>query len=217
MPTKSPKMTGVAHAYDPFRVDHDAIEAAAEARDNRDVVEVDRFEYSKPERIEIGDPRFNAVWSQSKREWRRRADAIGVHYDREPKSVIVDVDDDGVPLTTHDETIHGDGRLADGTPIGSEVAVSRCLRNFAHVLGVMAESKRTGKSSAEVDANCNWNWTKGRPFRESDPTTDVVHAIGEKVDHPAPRWDRCRSVVMWPDPQMKAPAKRAPRKESPLR
>ena len=201
VPMERYKRTGRAKSgeYDPNATNYGDLEANAReidlgVRSSR----VERFELSAPTKLHWGDPCFTAAWEPHSAPWRAKASEHGVSVDREPKSLSVDVWPNGEPFTTWDDSVRGDGCLADGQKIDTAVGRVRNASNRRHLLGVLSESLRKRVTIDTLECNVDWNWTKGRPVTDHDDLTDIVHKVGERYEHVSVPWNRVRSYPHMP-------------------
>lgn len=151
-------------------------------------------DYCVPRRFYEGDDLYDTLWTRISGIYNEQLEKVGMKPGShvplwiEVDMEVIDGEEKPWPLTTHDETLYGDGLLADGTPIGSPEAIKRSDANMKHVVGIVAKKH----------SNVTWNWTKGRAFEEGDGPPDVIHKVGENPKFPAFRADRTR--CRWPMP-----------------
>jgi len=156
---------------------------------------------------------YKVIWDRIQHLWNDKLKHFGLSEDITPSSILVDVysDEDGQPtsepFTTFDETIHGDGKMADGIQLGTEESSRRAKANFRHVrlyrkyLKSVTDAKRMGMPVPAKPEFLSkpWNWTKGRHVGDRDEAVDIIGVVGEKLSTRPVDASRARAYVMFPN------------------
>lgn len=133
-------------------------------------------------KVLAGSKGYELLWRNIRAKWEAVAQSKGWPIDERPPVLYVPLDANGQFLSTEDETVHSNGCMCDGTPLGSPVAVHRSSRNMNHVTGIYNTAKARSCTVEEVKENLMWNWTLACPFdARHECEGHVVHRVGQRA------------------------------------
>lgn len=195
--------------YDPILRDYDAEDAAALEADRSPRTRVGRYERFGFKRVTDRDAIYHEIFARIRDEWDRRRMIADLPSGHRPAHFDV-LMDGGNPATTFDETTLGNSHLEDGTALGTMTSSLRARRNLRHIMHVAKTFSRACEARGvdyrehkdkmlRVKTNVPWNWTLGRPERPGDPSSHVIHLVGESFDHAPVPAGKAWAVIPWPD------------------